>query len=271
MKYYYADTNNEVVGPLDVESLHALFRNFKINPDTLIFIEGTENWQSYEAVFPLLAPDLSTLQNRAKTPQMKIAYPVIVAQPIQYEQPLGLRDQLIGKQKFDENSYMVSIPIPLIADEVERHFSETGFTTSRLQSNSLIEVSAKERETENPIIISITTLGEGFRVSYFDRATQLLGYGVITGAIGLLFPPALLLGAGLAAANAGIERREKALFWTFIEAKIEELAASATKKPSADERHDTASEIERLWNLKQQGALTQAEFDARKKTLLASS
>lgn len=51
MNYYYADTNNESVGPIDIEYLHSLYRQGMITVDTPVIIEGNESWETYGAMF----------------------------------------------------------------------------------------------------------------------------------------------------------------------------------------------------------------------------
>jgi hypothetical protein len=49
--YYYANADNEVVGPLHVERLHALYADGTISTTTLVCAEGAESWQAYGVMF----------------------------------------------------------------------------------------------------------------------------------------------------------------------------------------------------------------------------
>jgi len=56
MKYYYADSNNNTVGPIDTAQLQNLYRNQTIALDTLIIAEGESDWRPYKATFPPTSP-----------------------------------------------------------------------------------------------------------------------------------------------------------------------------------------------------------------------
>ena len=69
MQYHYADKDNQVVGPISEEELHALYRSGAVTADTNIFPEGETDWRSYRSVASLptapprsLAPALHTAQ-----------------------------------------------------------------------------------------------------------------------------------------------------------------------------------------------------------------
>ena len=44
MNYYYADADNQVVGPVTTEQLDMLYRSGKITYDTKVIAEGAEDW-----------------------------------------------------------------------------------------------------------------------------------------------------------------------------------------------------------------------------------
>lgn len=50
MKYYYADENNQPVGPYSLEELNQFAFNGKIQPSTWVVEEGGTEWKSYDEV-----------------------------------------------------------------------------------------------------------------------------------------------------------------------------------------------------------------------------
>ena len=193
-------------------------------------------------------------------------------------QPTGIRDQWIGKVKFAEKIYTCTIPIHTVAVESEEYLARIGFSTSRCESEYLIEVVVTGNGITTPWVVSIARIGDGFRISFLRvRALrQILQTGKdnagALAASALVIPGlAVLLGAGTAL-NAGLESIFETKFWTYIDARIHELAPQVTSQSIVSgTQQDSASQLEKLWQLKQQGALTQEEFEAAKKDLLSKS
>lgn len=52
MNFYYADENNQAVGPITEDQLRTLVRNGSIKPDTQVFQEGTTEWCQYGLIAP---------------------------------------------------------------------------------------------------------------------------------------------------------------------------------------------------------------------------
>lgn len=60
MNYYYADGNNQAIGPITEGQLHLLGRNGSITPDTQVLQEGTTEWCQYGKILASL-PDVMFL------------------------------------------------------------------------------------------------------------------------------------------------------------------------------------------------------------------
>ncbi|HEY4300525.1 MAG TPA: DUF4339 domain-containing protein [Candidatus Didemnitutus sp.] len=56
MRYYYTDTNNQPVGPCEIEQLQALAAEGKITDATSVIPEGAQIWTTYGAVKPGAVP-----------------------------------------------------------------------------------------------------------------------------------------------------------------------------------------------------------------------
>jgi len=50
MNYYYADTNNQSVGPISEVQLHELFRSGLLNPESFVIAEGETEWLQYKTL-----------------------------------------------------------------------------------------------------------------------------------------------------------------------------------------------------------------------------
>ena len=50
MNYHYADSENQVIGPITDDELHALYRSGTITEDTNIFPEGDTDWRPYRSI-----------------------------------------------------------------------------------------------------------------------------------------------------------------------------------------------------------------------------
>ena len=50
MNYYYADAQNQPVGPIAEEQLHELFRSGNITLDSFIIAEGETEWKAYNSL-----------------------------------------------------------------------------------------------------------------------------------------------------------------------------------------------------------------------------
>ncbi len=61
MNYHYADSENQVIGPITDDELHALYRSGTITEDTNIFPEGDTDWRPYRSIAPLPAPPSRSL------------------------------------------------------------------------------------------------------------------------------------------------------------------------------------------------------------------
>jgi len=192
--------------------------------------------------------------------------------------PTGIRDQLIGKVKFTERVYPSSVSISTIAIEVEKYYSQNGYQfaggagskITMKQTPELVEVTI-HRPHSDPFLVVIARVEQGFRVSFIRvrGLSKIMANGGKLLAVGaVLFAPLALIGAGAMAATAGIERVFEAQFWTYIEARIAEISPATPGGLPSSREQSSASELERLWQLRQQGALTQEEFEAQKKEIL---
>ena len=56
MNYHYTDANNDPVGPVSEEELHALHRNGTISTDTMVIPDGAVEWQPYLVFAPSPSP-----------------------------------------------------------------------------------------------------------------------------------------------------------------------------------------------------------------------
>ena len=56
MNYYYADSDNQTVGPINEEQLHELYRGGSISLDSFIIAEGQSDWKPYRSIKPPNAP-----------------------------------------------------------------------------------------------------------------------------------------------------------------------------------------------------------------------
>jgi len=62
MKYYYADPDNQPIGPFDVQELLDLGRSGVIGPGMYIIGEGQQEWRRFDEVFPsVVAPRSAAL------------------------------------------------------------------------------------------------------------------------------------------------------------------------------------------------------------------
>jgi|LakMenEpi03Aug12_release.lakeMendotaPanAssembly.Ray.scaffolds.fasta_scaffold221734_2 hypothetical protein len=63
MNYYYADENNQAIGPITEDQLRALVLNGSITPDTQVLQEGTTEWCQYGLIAPPPnPPGMTTMQ-----------------------------------------------------------------------------------------------------------------------------------------------------------------------------------------------------------------
>jgi hypothetical protein len=210
-------------------------------------------------------------------------YPNRSIAPLENIEFVSLRDELIGKSKFTEKYFDVPIPLEILSDKTIRHFNETGMQHIIQRNAQQIEISAGtpdffQNNKANPDLkiaynVCIASSGSGVRISFIrTRAIGALmkdGFWVTANAL-LSLPVA----AVVAAAYAGIhvsDKHDESLYWSFIESKINELKSAYPQAASgALPATDISSQIEKLWNLTQLGALTQAEFEQQKKILLSS-
>jgi hypothetical protein len=249
MNLYFLSEQNEVVGPMSSDALHGLFNFGTIAENTLVAKEGDEEWTPYRVRYPK--------QERA----------VIKEFP---NPPSGIRDEMVGIKKFNERTYPNQIDIALIAKETESHFAKSGIgKTIRRENAELIEIVVERMQKEEPLIVSICKIGDGFRISFLRTSgvTKVLKSAPLALVASLLFPPALIVGSLTQASIAGLERREETLFWDFMESRIAELALKTSALLDSTPE-DVASKLAKLWQLKVDGALTPEEFEAEKKLLL---
>ena len=61
MRYYYADHENAVRGPLDLLDLGTLFKDGSINAETQVVPEGETEWTPYHRVVTLPAPPAASM------------------------------------------------------------------------------------------------------------------------------------------------------------------------------------------------------------------
>lgn len=66
--YYYADANNQPVGPLSAEQIHAFYQAGEITLDTLVIPEGATDWRRYSNIAPRVAPPQSSDPAATTTP-----------------------------------------------------------------------------------------------------------------------------------------------------------------------------------------------------------
>ena len=187
------------------------------------------------------------------------------------------RDELIGKAKFTEKIYQFKIPIDIIGDIVKKHLTESGLNITQRYNEEQIEITAGsgyvgifDNQAKHSYIVCIAKVGNGVRVSFIRcRAVgALLKQGGWVAATALLNIPVALTTAAVYAGIAASDRNDESLFWSYLDAKIAEIGASHDLDTANNEPTDKTAQIERLWKLKEQGALTQQEFDQQKKSLL---
>ena len=244
------------MGPMDAETLHGLFHGGTIKEDTLIAQEGDEQWTPYRIKYP-------------KREVLKKDF---------FNPPKGIRDEMVGVKKFNERSYSTNLSISIVADETEKYFKKSFLgSVIRLENERLVEIYTEEAlvneyGTKEPCIVSISPLSDGIRVSFLrvSGLEKILKRGTSTLALSVFFPPLALAGVAVAAATAGLERRAETLFWTFLEARIEELTITASERRELPPEDRTAK-LATLWQLKVDGALTLEEFEAEKQALFKKS
>jgi hypothetical protein len=71
MNYYYADANNQPIGPISIEQLQALCKGGEITLDTFVIPEGATDWHPYRNIAPVSAPPVDT-PTRASTEKAQI-------------------------------------------------------------------------------------------------------------------------------------------------------------------------------------------------------
>lgn len=212
-------------------------------------------------------------------------YPNRSIVPLENTEFVSLRDELIGKSKFTEKHFEIPIPLEILSDETIRHFQESGLQYLIRRNSSQIEISAGtpdffEKNKANPELkiaynVCIASSGSGFRISFIrTRAIGALmkdGFWVTANAL-LSLPVAAVVAAAYAGVHVS-DKHDESLYWSFMESKINELK-SAYAKPEAittNAGSDVSSQIEKLWNLTQAGALTREEFEQQKKNLLSTT
>lgn len=210
-------------------------------------------------------------------------YPNRSIAPLENIEFVSLRDELIGKSKFTEKHFDVSIPIEILSDETIRHFNEAGLQHTIRRNATQIEISGGtpdffQNNKANPELkiaynVCIASSGSGVRISFIrTRAIGALmkdGFWVTANAL-LSLPVAAVVAATYAGVHVS-DKHDESLYWSFIESKINELKSAYPQTASgALPSTDISSQIEKLWNLTQIGALTQEEFEQQKKILLSS-
>ncbi|PJK09345.1 hypothetical protein CO614_06965 [Lysobacteraceae bacterium NML120232] len=67
-EWFYADAEHRQQGPVDHDSLLALYRQGQIKPETLVWKAGMENWQAFLQAVPLPPPDMAEVSFNSQTP-----------------------------------------------------------------------------------------------------------------------------------------------------------------------------------------------------------
>lgn len=67
MKYYYLDKNDDVHGPLDIESIRAAVMAGRLNPDVKVTPEGKEAWTNLSSIPKENLPSANTTRDIKKT------------------------------------------------------------------------------------------------------------------------------------------------------------------------------------------------------------
>jgi len=88
INYYYADANNQPVGPLSAEQIHALYQVGEITLDTLVIPEGATDWHRYRNIAPRAAsPPSSTPTATTAPPPETIKNVTATSSPTEVQQP----------------------------------------------------------------------------------------------------------------------------------------------------------------------------------------
>jgi len=256
MNYYFLNDQNEVIGPIDSDTLHGFFHDGTIEETTLVAQEGDNEWKPY----------------RVKYPKIEVLTPHKYPNP-----PLGIRDQMVGIKKFTERSYTIATEINLISNEVESFFSKsllgTGRQIIKRENAELIEITFEYNKDTNftkPILVSIAKLGRGFRISFLREGLAMsVVKQVPTNFLLSLVAPSLAILPLIGLGEAALAKRDEGLFWDYIESRIEELSLNENSR-SEISLDDTTEKLSKLWQLKQEGALTLEEFQAQKQALFKS-
>ena len=132
MNYYYADENNQAVGPITEDQLHVLGRNGSITPDTQVLQEGTTEWCQYGLIAPPPnPPGMTTTQPLRAAP---------VGKPnAKNTSPVVLVAALVAAMIFGSVYYYAKVAKPILKQDVKVDApvdTITGFATFLLGSPS---------------------------------------------------------------------------------------------------------------------------------------
>lgn len=239
--YYYADTQNQPVGPVAVEALRSLFEQGVILPATLVIKEGGTEWQALSVALPefqpkakIAAPPPLPVQNSASA----------VPPPITQEQA---GPQPIFAMKG------VNTAIAVFEDKVEitpkgvLGFLGRGLKgTKTLPFHSISAIQFKEAGAITSGYLQFTLAGGnesrgGLFAAANDENTFMF-------------------------ARDATSNDEARKIKAYIEQRVQETRAP--KQTAAPAASNIADELKKLADLKAQGILTDEEFQTAKQRLI---
>ena len=182
---------------------------------------------------------------------------------------------------FTERTYATSIPFEAVLAEVETFITRTHPKPLKLCRQNACELWVGLSAVDNPTAVLVSTFEGGLKVSYGRigvARTMLSGSALVTAIV------SVGLSVAVHGVTAAATKASESMFWSFIENKIVELGqkypgkqitqdamASSHNQRGAEvgtPRLDPISALEGLARLKEQGAITQEEFDLKKQELL---
>lgn len=183
-----------------------------------------------------------------------------------------LREEWKDKLTYSERNYIKSIELNQITVEISNFFSGKGFRYLQINMGNSIEVWVRAKLSDAPYVVKTDRIENGIKIS-FGRigAGRTLGESaaltLITGGL------AMLGGVAVAAFRKKLEEE----FWSFIENKINNLGQQISiqkilneqQPPIPIQQEDIIDKIRKISALKEQGILTEEEFQAKKKDLIA--
>lgn len=184
----------------------------------------------------------------------------------------AMRSRWLREMKWTVNHYLSGIPADTFAIEIEKFFNPDHLLKRYVPPPIEFWITPGGKENEFSWVCAVTIERNG---SQLDVSFGRLGVGAQTGkslSLGNLLLTGVISPLGGAAVGLGTKGLE-AKFWNYVGAIVQELGAQyppvLETTSSLSVQNTITGELEQLFKLKNMGAVSEEEYEAKKKELLA--